>query len=296
VKDQSTEIPITAIVTGFQRVEQTLVTLEKIRACCPCPDEIIVHVDFGGDECRAAVARAFPEIRILSSGTPVGPGGGRNKLIAEARNEIVASFDDDSYPIDMDYFARLQELFAAYPETAVITANVFTRHEPLRPPNNGIVQVASFMGGACVYRKSAFLETQGYVPLPVAYGMEEVDVSLQLHALGHRALKASCIRVFHDSDYSAHQLPKLVSGTVANAALLVYLRYPLRAWPRGVLQFGNAVFYAVRRARWHGLIGGLLRVPGHLYKHCHYRRVVSSKALRSYLALRLNPRPIRPSR
>jgi GT2 family glycosyltransferase len=296
VRDQSTEIPVTAIVTGFQRVEQTLVTLEKIRACCLCPDEIIVHVDYGGDECRAAVALAFPEIRILSSDTPVGPGGARNRLIAAARNEIVASFDDDSYPIDLDYFARLQQLFAAYSEVAVITAEVFTRHEPLRPPNNGIVQVASFMGGACAYRKSAFLQTQGYVPLPVAYGMEEVDVSLQLHALGHRALRASCLRVFHDSDYSGHNSPKLVSGTIANAALLVYLRYPLRAWPRGMLQIGNAVFYAIRQGRWHGLIGGLLRVPGHLYRHRQHRRAVSPKALRSYLALRLNPRPIRPSR
>jgi GT2 family glycosyltransferase len=295
VKDQSTTIATTAILTAFQRAEQTLVTLEKIRACHPCPDEIIVHVDFGGDECRAAVARAFPEIRILSSDRPVGPGGARNRLIAEARNEVVASFDDDSYPIDLDYFARLQQLFAAYPEAAVITAEVFTRNESLHPPNNKIVQVASYMGGACAYRKSMFLHTQGYVPLPVAYGMEEVDVSLQLHALRHLVLKASCLRVFHDNDYSGHHSPKLVSGTIANAALLVYLRYPLSAWPRGVLQIGNSVSYALRHGRRHGVIGGLLRIPGHLLAHRHHRRAVSTKALRSYIALRLNPRPIRTS-
>ena len=82
---------VTAIVTAFQRVEQLLTTLHKIRECRPCPDEIIVHVDFGGDACRAAIARTFANVRILSSDSPVGPGGGRNKLIATATNEIVAS-------------------------------------------------------------------------------------------------------------------------------------------------------------------------------------------------------------
>jgi GT2 family glycosyltransferase len=283
---------LTAIVTAHRRVQQTLATLERLNSCVPPPDEILVHVDAGGDDCGAAVARAFPEIRILLSETPAGPGGARNKLIAAARNEIVASFDDDSYPIDLDYLARLQRLFAAYPEAAVITAEVFTRNEPLRPPENGIIQVANFVGGACAYRKFFFLQTQGYVPLTVAYGMEEVDVALQLHALGHPVLKASCLRVFHDTDYSGHRSPKLVSGSIANSALFVYLRYPLSAWPRGTLQIANAVFYAVRHGRWHGVIGGLLRIPGHLLAHPQHRRVVSTKALRSYLALRRNPAPV----
>jgi GT2 family glycosyltransferase len=284
---------LTAIVTAHRRTQQTIATLERLRSCGPAPDEILVHVDAGGEECRAAVSLAFPEIRILSSETPTGPGGARNKLIKAAKNEIVASFDDDSYPVDLDYFARLQQLFAAYPEAAVVTAEVFTRNESLHPPNNRIIQVASFLGGACAYRKSAFLQTQGYVPLPVAYGMEEVDVALQLHALGQQVLKASCLRVFHDTDYSGHASSKLVSGTIANTALFVYLRYPLSAWPRGTLQTANAVVYAVRHGRWLGVTSGLLMIPGHLLDHRHHRRVVSSKALRSYLALRLNPSLIR---
>ena len=117
-------------VTAISRLigdEQTLVTLEKYMTCCPRPDEIIVHVDFGGDDCRAAVVHAFPEIRLLSSNTPVGPGGARNKLIAAARNEIVASFDDDSCPIDVDYFARLRQLFTTYQRGGYHGGNFYTR-------------------------------------------------------------------------------------------------------------------------------------------------------------------------
>lgn len=284
---------ITAIVTAFQRIDQTLATLAKLGACVPAPEEILVHVDGNQTQCEAAIRQTFPDLEVLLSDKSFGPGGARNKLIAAAHNEIVASFDDDSYPIDPDYFARLVDLFEQFPDAAVITADVFTRNEFLHPPNNRIIQVASFMGGACAYRRSTFLQTQGYVPLPVAYGMEEVDVALQLHALGHRALKASCLRVFHDNDYSGHHSPKLVSGTIANAALLVYLRYPLSAWPRGTLQIGNAVVYALRHGRWHGVISGLLRIPGYLLAHRHCRRVVSGEVLHSYLALRRNPRPIR---
>ena len=287
------QTPITAIVTAYRRTPETFATLERLKTRVPPPDEILVHVDAGGEECLAAVARAYPEIRLLSSETLVGPGGARNKLIAAAKHETVASFDDDSYPIDLDYFARLQELFAAYPEASVITSEVFTRGQKVGASANQNCWVADFIGCGCAYRRSRFLETRGYVPLAAAYGMEEVDVALQLHALGHRVLKASCVRVFHDTDYGAHHSPRLVSGTIANAALLVYLRYPLSAWPRGMLQVGNAVFYAVRHRRWRGVSNGLLRIPAHLLTHRHYRRVVPGKALRSYLALRLKPSPIR---
>lgn len=288
--------PVTAIVTAYRRTEQTLVTLEKIHACCPRPDEIIVHVDFGGDDCRAAVVHAFPEIRLLSSNTPVGPGGARNKLIAAARNEIVASFDDDSCPIDVDYFARLRQLFTTYPDAAAITAEIFTRGESVQPPSDRIMRVASFGGGGCAYRKSAFLQVQGYVPLPVAYGMEEMDVALQLHALGHQVLKASCLRVFHDTDYTGHDSPKLVSGSIANAVLLVYLRYPPAYWPRGILQVLNVVvWYALRKRRYRGILAGLLMIPRHLYQHRQYRNTASSSAVRSYLALRRNPQLLEKS-
>lgn len=281
--------PITTIVTAYQRIEQTLVTLRKIYACSPRPDEIIVHVDFGGDECRGAVLHYFPDVRLLSSAAPVGPGGARNKLVAAAKNEIVASFDDDSYPIDLDYFARLQELFAAYPDAAVIAAEIFTRIEPLPPPEDKIMQVAGFVGAGCAYRRSAFMKIQGYVPLPVAYGMEEVDVGLQFHALGCRILKASCLRVFHDTDYKRHVSSTLVSGTITNAALLAYLRYPPVYWPRGFLQLLNVVWYAVRQRRYRGIVSGLLMVPRHLFRHRRYRSTTSPDAVRSYLALRRKP-------
>src|SRR5688572_8601662 len=98
---------VAAIVTAYQRIDETLNTLRLLHACDPRPAEILVHVDGAQRECAARIATAFPAARIIVSDTRVGPGGGRNKMIAAATHDIVSSFDDDSYPVDRDYFDRV---------------------------------------------------------------------------------------------------------------------------------------------------------------------------------------------
>jgi len=121
------KIPVTAIVTAHDRVEQTLSTLEVIQTCDPSPAEIVVHVDGTNPLLIKAIKKDFPNVRLIVSETSVGPGGGRNKLIEAATNEFVASFDDDSYPIDSDYFARALRVFEKFPEAAVVCAGVSGR-------------------------------------------------------------------------------------------------------------------------------------------------------------------------
>src|SRR5215203_4880493 len=106
---------ISAIVTAYERIDQTLATLRIIQCCVPRPDEVLVHVDANQIECEKAIQKAFPEVRILRSRDQVGPGGGRNKLVNAAQFDFVASFDDDSYPIDSDYFARARQIFEKFP-------------------------------------------------------------------------------------------------------------------------------------------------------------------------------------
>jgi GT2 family glycosyltransferase len=117
--------PVTAIVTAFARPEQTLKTLRRIEACRPAPDEIIVHVDADQRSCANAIRRAFPHLRVLVSENAVGPGGGRNALVAAARNAIIASFDDDSYPYDIDFFGRAVSVLCASPDAALVAAGIF---------------------------------------------------------------------------------------------------------------------------------------------------------------------------
>ena len=116
---------ISAIVTAYERVDQTLATLRILQSCVPAPDEILVHVDANQTACENAIRNAFPAIQILRSVEQVGPGGGRNKLVSAARGEFVASFDDDSYPIDSDYFARARKIFEKFPEASLVCAALY---------------------------------------------------------------------------------------------------------------------------------------------------------------------------
>ena len=283
--------PVTAIVTAYQRVDQTLTTLRILLDCTPAPAEIIVHVDGNELATLERLRSEFPEVRYLLSEDNVGPGGGRNKLVREATQPLVASFDDDSYPLDSDYFSRAIQLFEAHPDASIITARVFHQGDPILEAEPTLEWTSDFAGGASVYRRETILSTTGYVPLATAYGMEEVDLAMRLHAAGKYILSTQWLRVFHDTDLKRHADPKVTAGSIANLFLLTYLRYPPSLWLIGLAQVSRLIFWLLTHGRQRGIIHGLLRVPAYLRQNQSHRHPLSREAVRSYLSLRRHPRP-----
>jgi len=280
---------ISAIVTAYDRIEQTLATLRVIQSCTPAPDEILVHVDANQVECENAIRTAFRDVHIIHSNEQVGPGGGRNKLVEAARFEFVASFDDDSYPIDSDYFDRAVKLFQQFPDASVICAAVCHLGESIALDTRSAQWTADFLGAACIYRRQAFIDAGGYVPLPVAYGMEEVDLALRLHSRGGKILTTPWLRVFHNNDLRHHAAPEVTAGSIANLALLAYLRYPVSLWAIGAGQCANRLLWLLRHGRYRGILKGVTMIPAHLRAHHRYRLPLNKRAVRSYLALRRAP-------
>jgi GT2 family glycosyltransferase len=282
---------ISAIVTAYERIDQTLATLRVLQSCIPLPAEILVHVDADQVKCEQAINREFPDVRVLRSRDQVGPGGGRNKLMDAAQFDFVASFDDDSYPIDSDYFERALMLFEQFPEASVICAALYHMGEPIGLDDRSAQWTADFSGGACIYRRSAFLEAGGYVPLSVAYGMEEVDLALRLHSRGGKVLSTPWLRVFHNTDLKRHADPRVTAGSIANLALLAYLRYPVSLWAIGAGQCVNRFLWLLRHGRRRGIVKGFAMIPSHIRANQRYRLRLSRTAVRSYLALRRTPIP-----
>jgi GT2 family glycosyltransferase len=278
---------ITVVIPTYQRPNALLKTLKQIYQCSPRPDEVIVHVD-GGDMVTEKALRhsKFSNIIIIKNSDQVGPGGGRNVAIAHAKNPIVASFDDDSYPIDPDYFARLIQLFEAFPKAAVIGSAIFHQNETITADEYRATWAADFVGCGCAYRKDVFLQTKGYVPLPLAYGMEETDLSLRLHHLGWGILYSPWLRVFHDTKLEHHNSPKITAASIANQALLTYLRYPMTLWWLGGMQCVSRVSWLMRHQRWSGILTGLVSIPGLIRQQHSHRQTVSAQSLLSYLRLR----------
>lgn len=283
---------ISAIVTAYERGEQTVTTLRRIFACDPPPDEVIVHVDGNQSRCVTQIRKAYPDINMIISEKRLGPGGARNKLIAAAQHELIASFDDDSYPLDRDYFKRVMTLCDRFANAAIVSAALYHKGEVIEQDTLNARWTADFSGGACIYRRSVFLGIEGYVPLLVAYGMEEVDLALRLHARGSQILSTSWLRVFHDTDLQRHGDPTVTANSIANLALLAYLRYPASLWWIGFAQCVKRVVWLVRHGRWRGVGTGLTMIPNHLRTHKRYRQRIGREQVRSYLSLRRAPLPV----
>lgn len=280
---------VTAIVTAYKRIDQTLFTLSKLEACTPPPAQILVHIDGNETKTQDAILQRFPNICCILSFNSMGPGGGRNKLLAAATHELVASFDDDSFPVDADYFARVIQVSERAPAAAIIVAEVTHAGEAIREASETAEWVSDFIGCGCVYRKSVFMQTTGYVPLPTAYGMEEVDLALRMHAVGKRILKTNWLRIFHDTDLKRHDDPEVTAGSIANIALLTFLRYPMVLWPVGLYQMARRVSWLLTHGRSRGVLRGLGRIPSVLWKNRLHRQRLSVASVKSYLKLRRRP-------
>ncbi len=281
-QDDAGPVSITAIVTAWRRLDELLHCLGVIISAKPPPAEVLVHLDAGASIDPAAVGASFPEVRFVISHEPVGPGGGRNKLIQTAANELVASFDDDSFPDQADFFAQAVMKAAQHPEAAILAAVIVENEQQFVEANENDLRVRDFVGCGCVYRRSAFMRTNGYVPVPLAYGVEEVDLAIRLHDIGAAIVRVPSLKVRHMVQYAKYEDPAVTSASIANIALLAFLRYPLVLWPLGALQCIRRAIWLFSRGRWRGILEGFLVMPRHLRKYAAHRSPLSSTSILSF--------------
>ncbi len=279
-------IPITAMIPAYRRVAQTISTIGKLQACNPAPDEILVHIDSRVEEMRSALREPPLGVRVLESEENLGPGGGRNRMLEEATHEIVVSFDDDSYPPDADFFARVAAWVEQVPEAAILATNIFEPGDPVPSADGEARWVADFVGCGCVYRRSVFLKAPGYVPIPIAYSMEEADLALRYTARGERILFVPDLRVYHDTHLTHHASAEVAAAQVANVGLFVILRYPWQRWPLGMVQFAHKWWDALRRKRFRGALRTPLALRRQIAGYHTYRAPVTKEAFDRHRLLR----------
>ena len=103
-----TTAPITVIIPTYNRGMKVLSVLEKIRLCDPAPAAIIIHIDLSDGNLEAELKERFPDIAVLMSSARRGPGGGRHRCLLACKTPFAVCFDDDSYPVDSDFFATVE--------------------------------------------------------------------------------------------------------------------------------------------------------------------------------------------
>lgn len=223
------QLPLSVAIPCYRGDDRLAKTLERIAACDPGPSEILIHCDGGWKPNESSLPKLPVPIKFIHSTTQIGPGGGRNACLHAAAHELVASFDDDSWPLDSEYFAQAAELMEAMPNAAILSPAVYLKEKPILPQLNEVSTARYYEGSASIHRRSIYLTLPGFAPVPGAYGVEETDVSLQTHAAGYQILASPWLRAWHDrplADNSHQILP-----WIKNEVLLAYLRYPWIAHP-----------------------------------------------------------------
>jgi len=232
--DSTPTVAISVAIPAYGHAASLRQSLERIAACSPRPTEVLIHAD-GGWQVPAEILADLPfAVRVLSSTQRHGPGGGRHLLMQAATEDLVASFDDDSWPLDSDYFAKAWALMQAFPKAAVLSPAVYLREKPPLEPLPEASLARSFEGSASITRRSHYLQLPGYVPVPEAYGVEEADLSLQIHAAGFEILSSPWLRAWHERPQADNR--HTILPWIQNELLLAYLRFPIALQPVGWLR------------------------------------------------------------
>jgi len=278
---KSTDVAV--VIPTYNRGTKVFETLRRCYSCQPAPDEVWVHVDASDGRLEADIAQEFPDVRILSSKEQLGPGGGRDRCLRACTSEFAASFDDDSYPVDPDFFKNAASAFAAHPDAAVLESQTWHPHEQEIARTLGQVQTLNFTGCGHVMRVSAYRAIPGYLSERVAYGVEEVDLALQFYAAGWTIYRCGDLRVFHNTTLEHRLETGIIAGTISNVALFAYVNYPFLLWPVGIFQLLSMLVFCLRSGRAHGILAGLSQIPSKCYKHRRNRRPLPMRTVLRFL-------------
>ncbi len=270
-------VPITVVIPTFNRTVKLIKTLSILRQCDPAPSEIIVHIDSGDETTHETVNIQFPFVKTMRSAQKAGPGGGRHAAISVANNEIVVSFDDDSYPIDGDFFALVCQEFGEIKDAAVLGMRIYETKENIRPQCNRRASARGFVGCGCGYRRTIYKQIRGYLPLQYAYAGEEADIIYQLLKTRYKVVVSDMLRVYHDIDHVHRDNYAVLKAWIRNMILMVYLHYPCVLWPIGVFRVLRVAYIIRHRLPHSEIIKSFFEARHEIVK---YRRLRSGIPVR----------------
>lgn len=134
-------------------------------------------------------------VRVVHAAENLGIPGGRNLGAAAATGEVLAFLDDDATVAEPEAVRAALARFAAEPDLGVVglrivdpvSGRTMRRHVPrLRSGSaDRSGPVTSFLGGACLIRRSAFAQVGGY-EAALFYALEETDLAWRLIDAGWR--------------------------------------------------------------------------------------------------------------
>jgi GT2 family glycosyltransferase len=189
---------VSVMITTSNRLEELQRTLQMLGKLDPAPDEVLVTAD-GCTDGTAEFLSAMPNVKFVVNQPARGSVASRDRMIREARGELVLALDDDSYPEQLDCIARLVPLFEQRSNLAVLHFPQRTDEYPdtVAQMDFGHEKLTrSFANSGAVLHRSTYLELAGFEPR--FYHMyEEPDYGLQCLAAGYDVVFSPIVTIRH---------------------------------------------------------------------------------------------------
>ena len=189
---------VSVMITTSNRLEELQRTLQMLGKLDPAPDEVLVTAD-GCTDGTAEFLSAMPNVKFVGNQPARGSVASRDRMIREARGELVLALDDDSYPEQLDCIARFVPLFEQRSNLAVLHFPQRTDEYPdtVAQMDFGHEKLTrSFANSGAVLHRSTYLELAGFEPR--FYHMyEEPDYGLQCLAAGYDVVFSPIVTIRH---------------------------------------------------------------------------------------------------
>ena len=151
------------------------------------------------DDTLEVVKSVLPYTSLILNERERGSVASRDRMIRDARGDLVLALDDDSYPEQLDCIAPIVPFFEQRPQLAVLHFPQRTDEYPetLAQTNFGSEHLTrSFANSGAVLRRSTYLQLPGFESR-FFHMYEEPDYGLQCVAAGYDVLFSPIVTIRH---------------------------------------------------------------------------------------------------
>jgi GT2 family glycosyltransferase len=193
------------------------------------PLEVLITIDGYTDDIAETARAEFPRVRFFLNRISRGSVASRDRMMREARGDLVLALDDDSYPEQADCIDRIIPFFNQRAKLAVL-------HFPQRTDEypKTLVQTnfspehltRSFANSGAALRRATYLQLAGFESR-FFHMYEEPDYGLQCVAAGHDVLCSPVVTIRHHYSGQARDEIRIHHRHARNEFWSTLIRCPL---------------------------------------------------------------------
>jgi GT2 family glycosyltransferase len=190
---------LSIMITTTGRIVDLRRTWHSLKQLNPQPLELLITMDGCTVQEVEAIKSELSEARLFVNQIGLGSVASRDRMMREARGDLVLAVDDDSYPEQLDCIARVIPLFEQRPNLAVLHFPQRTDEYPdtLAQTEFGPGHLTrSFANSGAVLRRSTYLQLPGFESR-FFHMYEEPDYALQCVAAGYEVLFSPVVTIRH---------------------------------------------------------------------------------------------------